>query len=206
MSDINEINLIIDNSSQILNITEIEHYIDGQSQNSKDLTFKIFQVISVLIISSTNGYLLYFISSQPSKTFLDWMMFIDSILSISNVIIIGGIGLRRFCFFLPFFGYFINVCNRLLTVGIVIYRYIFVVKSSMVWTSQQRRAFSTLIFGSILISTVVSTGWASYYRYFFLQYLGKFDLHKIFRVYIDIMELSRQIGNDSMISINRYFI
>ena len=134
----------------------------------------VFQVISILIILSTNGYLLYLIKNQPSKTILDWMMFIDSILCICNVISILGIGLRRFCWVLPFFGYFINICNRLLTVGIVIYRYIFVVKSSMVWTSQQRRAFSTLIFGTIFISTAVSTGWASYYRLFFLQYLSRF--------------------------------
>ena len=161
-----------DNATQTMYIEEIEHNILEHEHHGQDLTFMIIQLFSIIMILSTNGYLLHFINIQPSKTFLDWMIFIDSILCISNIIIVVGIGLRKFCFFLPFFGYFINIFNRLLTIGIVIYRYIFVVKSSIVWTSQQRRVLSTLIFGSILISTILLTGWAAHYKQFLLQYLG----------------------------------
>ena len=88
---------------------------------------------------------------------------------VSNIFTIGGLGMRigkyiGFCYFLPFFAYLINLCNRLLTVGIVIYRYVFVIKNHLVKTPQQRQKFSALIFGFIIIISIFMTGWALYYK------------------------------------------
>ena len=87
----------------------------------------IYQSSYVLII--TNGYLLHFIINQPNKTFLDWMMACDTLLCITNIFGIGKIFTSlievqnvELCYFIPYFVFFNNICNRLLTVGIVIYR------------------------------------------------------------------------------------
>ena len=56
--------------------------------------------------------------------------------------------------------YFINISNRLLTCGIVIYRYVLVLQSSWVQSPYHRRAFENLIFISILVAAVTLTVWS----------------------------------------------
>ena len=112
-------------------------------------------------------------------------MAFDTLLCITNIIGIGNIFTSlievksvELCYFIPFFAYFTNACNRLLTVGIVIYRsthlspikssvitfrYMFVIKNHLVRTTAQRRALGTLIFGSILITSFTMTVWSFYY-------------------------------------------
>ena len=56
--------------------------------------------------------------------------------------------------------YFTNISNRLLTCGIVIYRYVLVLQSSWVQSPYYRRAFENLIFISILVAAVTLTVWS----------------------------------------------
>ena len=132
---------------------------------SKDSNLVLASVFSNLLILITNGYLLFFILKRPKKTFLDWMMVFDCILCISNIFTLVHFSLRLFnCYFLPFFSYFINLCNRLLTIGIVFYRYILVNKHSMVGTTLQRKSMETNIFGIIMVTSLTMTGWSIYYK------------------------------------------
>ena len=150
----------------------IEHiFLDGVSFDNT--IFLVASGLSCLTILTANGYLLHFIIKQPTKTFLDWMMVFDSILCICNVVTIAYIVDEEYfeigknlnlCYFLPYFTYCINLLNRLLTIGIVVYRYVFVIKHRIVWTQNQRRTLGTKIFGAIIVFSLLMTSWATFYK------------------------------------------
>ena len=130
-----------------------------------DSNYLAASVFSNLLILITNGYLLWFIIKRPKKTFLDRMMFFDCILCISNIFTLVHISYKLFyCHFIPFFSYFINLCNRLLTVGIVFYRYVCVIKHNWVRSTQQRKTMEMNIFGIIMMTSLGMTAWAMFYK------------------------------------------
>ena len=154
-------------------IEHVVHYDDKDLLNTQ--IFRAGQLICVMLILTTNGYLLQFIMKQPTKTFLDWMIVLDTSLCISNISTIIMIGQRIFCYFIVNFSFFINISNRLLTAGIVIYRYVFVMKSHLVQTTVQRKALEILIIASILVPSLLLTGLSVYYKDYYLQYLSKLN-------------------------------
>ena len=119
--------ILLENKAEYLGFDDIEHlFVDCSADD--DLHSHIYQSSYVLIITII-GYLLHFIINQPNKTFLDWMMACDTLLCITNIFGIGKIFTSlievqnvELCYFIPYFVFFNNICNRLLTVGIVIYR------------------------------------------------------------------------------------
>ena len=155
---------------------ETVQFIDTEhifSQSNTDLTLLYVSIVCCFLILATNISLIKFILSQSSKTFLDMMMVFDSVLCICNVItiayIVAGVYLNigkdlNLCYFLPYFNYFINVSNRMLTIGIVLYRYIFVIKSHTLRTQRQRKMLGTKIFGTILIISFLMTVWSIFHR------------------------------------------
>ena len=90
---------------------------------------QVVQWLAILLIVTSNSSLIYFILRQQSKTFLDWMVIIDCCLGFNQCfsVLVVGSRIRSFCYFSPFNGYFVSILNRLLNVGIVIYRFVFVV-------------------------------------------------------------------------------
>ena len=56
--------------------------------------------------------------------------------------------------------------------GIVLYRYFLVLKSSFVQTGARRRILSCTIFIWIMVTSVIMTCWAIYYEDYNYQYLG----------------------------------
>lgn len=136
---------------------------------------------AMTMILTTNGYLIYFIFSKELTTFLDWLVIFDSSLCITNGFtyftryILGVSVIKKFgtCYFLVFFAFFINISNRLLTIGIVAYRYVFVLKSWLVATPAQRRVFSSLILLFILLPSLLLTGVAVHYRDYWLRFLSR---------------------------------
>ena len=148
----------------------IEHAF---SKCSQDPTILLVSLIGYILILTTNISLIKFILNQSTKTFLDWMMVFDSILCLCNIITIAYIVDEEYfeigknlnlCYFLPYFTYCINLLNRLLTIGIVVYRYVFVIKHSIVWTQNQRRTLGTKIFGAIIVISLLMTSWATFYK------------------------------------------
>ena len=129
---------------------------------------------SILLTLVTNGYMIHFITKQQSKTFLDWMIVFDSGLCINQCYSIAAIGskLQDFCSFSAYNGFFVNLCNRLLTIGILLYRYFFVVRSSFVQTGARRRMLSAMIFIWIMATSIIMTSGALYYEDYNYQYLG----------------------------------
>ena len=66
-----------------------------------------------------------------------------------------------------------QVCTRLLTVCIVIYRYVLVLHSSLVETTVQKRTFESLILATIFLLPVLVTSYGVYYRNHYYNYLGR---------------------------------
>ena len=173
------ISFSVSNLLENLVFDQIEHYVHYDDQNLVNTQIiRAGQLICVMLILTTNGYLLQFIMKQPTKTFLDWMMILDTSLCISNIVNVIMIGQRFFCYFIINFAFFINISNRLLTAGIVVYRYIFVMKSHLVQTTFQRKVLETSIIASILVPSSLLTGFAVYYKDYYLQYLSNFNLGK----------------------------
>ena len=73
---------------------------------------QLVQWLSILLIVTSNGCLIYVIFRQQNKTFLDWLVIIESSLGFNQ------------CFTVLVVGSWIR---SLLNVGIVIYRFVSVV-------------------------------------------------------------------------------
>ena len=113
----------------ILTINEIEHSF----QKEISTQVQILSWISLILINASNGYLIHVIKNKMNSL-LDWLILMDCILCIFNCITLikhGIIGKSLenipMCFFFNLNSYFINVSNKLVTIGISIYRYVFVV-------------------------------------------------------------------------------
>ena len=116
------------------------------------------------------------------QTFLDWLIILDCslcIITILNICIykVGSQGVIGFYFCFPWFSlFFLALCNKLLTVSIVIYRYIFVAHSSIVETKRKRTVFKLLLFLFILLPSALLTSAAVYHRENSFYYLRKYFL------------------------------
>ena len=165
------------NTTEVLTVDTVEHAFlsRGLQEHSKLILKRLFLSLTCCLILGTNIPVLTFIINQRSKTFLDWLIVCDCFLCISDCIGILGIIFDLwdgYCEFFVFFTYFKHLNNRLLTAGIAIYRFILVVRSSLVWTKHQRGVFERLIFNSILFFTLYMTGLAVYYRENYKLFLG----------------------------------
>ena len=119
---------------------------------------------------------------QVSMTFLDRLVVLDCGLCLSNIIVLihfhdisGVVDLGPSCIFYVFMFFQVNLINKLLTLGIVIYRFALVRCSSMVRTPHQRKFLENCILMFIFLTSFNLTSWALYYRMEYRQYLGKVD-------------------------------
>ena len=182
------------NTTEVLTVDTVEHELLswGPVGDSKLILKRLFLSLTCCLILGTNIPVVAFIINRRPKIFLDWLILFDCFLCLSDCIGILGMNfdhLGVFCNFYVFFEYFKNLNNRLLTVGIAIYRFILVVGSSLVWTKYQRRVFERLIFNSILFFTLYMTGLAVYYRDNYKMFLGN-NKSSYFRVKSSSKELN----------------
>ena len=163
---------------EILTVEEIEHTF-----LKKGCLYHNFLVgIFVPLILVMNGYLLYFIFNDVSKkSFIDWMVIFDTILCCMSIFQLIGNNQYKAKTFLAFnslvlvlprgsfivftkvvvaIGYFQFSSNRLLSLGIVIYRYVFVRKYAWVETPSKRWTFYFIISATILIPSLIITIWS----------------------------------------------
>ena len=191
-------------SLSVLNKSICESIYDGVLEhlflyNRNDTNLLTASTISNILIILTNGYLLYFTLRRPKKTFLDWMMVCDCILCICNVFTLVHMSHKLFhCYFIPFFSYFINICNRLLALGIVFYRYTYVIKNNLVRTKTQQKALESIIFGFIMITSLAMTGFSVYYKdasRTFLCNNNYFYLCKIYKYFFSFLDCTEELHN-----------
>ena len=148
----------------VITIHNIEHFFQAEAS----ILVKMIAWVSLILIILSNGYLIHVIKNGM-KSALDWLMLIDSFLAISNCIPIIRLGFLRhsaipFCFILTFFTYFTNVSNRLVTIGISIYRYILVVHHMKMRDKIRKQIFLQTLFSAIIFPSSFLTGYSFYYR------------------------------------------
>ena len=161
------------------------NYIEHKFSYSYNFHVQILSWISLILIYVSNGCLIDFILRQRKvKSALDWMILMDAILCIFNSIGIIRIGIFGsgsthhdnilLCVCFNFSVYFINISNRLLTIGIVLYRYVFVLKHTIVEGQAQRQIFVQTLFSVIFLISIVLAGYAVYYKDLYKYHLNKF--------------------------------
>ena len=129
--------------------------------------------------------MIMFIMKQESKTFLDWLIIFDCFLCLGNlqVVILAGYHSSDndvvLCICHVFTMFFTNLCNRLLTLGIVIYRVTLVLGNSFLFSSNQKKVLENSILHTILFTSLYLTGWAVYYREDYKHFLGEGINYKI---------------------------
>ena len=177
MEDMKEVIITLINRTEMLMLDSIEREFPSSVDDFSAILIGLTRFFSFGIILGTNIPMIIFIMRQESKTFLDCLIVFHCILCLGNLhAIIFTISFSDywvgFCIFHSFFVFFVNLCKRLLTLGIAVYRVTLVLGSSLVWTSYQRRFFEKFIFLSILLTSVYLTGWAVYYREDYKNFLS----------------------------------
>ena len=72
------------------------------------------------------------------------------------------------------FGFLINCINRLLSISIAFYRFVFVVKSSWVKTQLRRKVLGCFLTVGVIVLSTTLFGFCVYYREQYYHFLGKF--------------------------------
>ena len=155
-------------SHETIEITRVlQHFGSNGRQSYSTLTMVTSTTVASLLAIAANAPLIYFLVKQTSKTFLDWLILADCFLGIINgvsaIIIVAAIlTSAQLCFSLviPFY---LVICNRLLTLSIVICRYVFVLHSTLVSTQGQRKAFECFILTFIFITPLLMSMTSIYY-------------------------------------------
>ena len=156
-------------------VDTVEHEFTSIGDESILPWMRVAIFVTFCLILGTNVPLIVFIMNQGSKTFLDRLVVFDCFLCMSNALLLF---IRLFDFWGSicgchiFFSFYIQLSNKLLTLGIALYRFILVLGSSLVWTQYQRKSFEKLILLTILLISVQLTGWAVYYREDYRYFLG----------------------------------
>ena len=179
-----EVVLTILNKTEVLIVDTLEHEFRTSDDDSMLLMLRLAQFITCGLILGTNVPMIIFIMKQRSKTFLDWLVIFDCFLCLGNLQVV--ILLLHFsdndvvlCICHVFSMFFTNLCNRLLTLGIVIYRVTLVLGNSFLFSSNQKKVLENCILHTILFTSLYLTGWAVYYREDYKHFLGEGINYKI---------------------------
>ena len=153
-----------------LNILNTEYlFVESQS-----IIMKIFGMFAATLILVPNITLINYIIKEHIMTFFNLMIITDCFICVANIpailkfsdLMMG----TSFCCY-PV-GYFINILNRLLSITIIFYRYVFVNHSGWVQTPRQRQLFCSILSFSIFGTSVFLSILSFVYREHFLHYLG----------------------------------
>ena len=147
-----------DQIPEILEMESIEHFFP---QVSPDSYIKILSWIFILI---SNGILIYNISKKEGKlTDLDKMMCFDTILCLNNsitIMMMGNMGTQNqasVCYFRYLWALFNGCCDGWLQIGVVVYRYVLVVKNSWIdGASSKKKLINTIYFSMVMLSGLIT--------------------------------------------------
>ena len=155
-----------------LNILNTEYlFVESQS-----IIMKIFGIFAATLILVPNITLIKYIIKEHKMTFFNLMITTDCFICIANIPAVLRLSVFKmnisFCWLFPSLGYFINILNRLLSITIIFYRYVFVIHSAWVQTPRQRQLFCSILSFSIFGTSVFLSILSFVYREHSLHYLG----------------------------------
>ena len=157
------------NQTEILIFDTLEHeFLAWRGDGSMLILMRLAQIITCGLILGANVSIIIFIMNQGSKTFLDWLIVFDCSLCLSDlriiILILNYSDFVDFCIYHVFLTFFTSLCNRLLSLGIAIYRLILVLGSTYMFSASQKKVLEKTILLAILLISLILTGWAIYYR------------------------------------------
>ena len=167
--------ITVGNRTEYLRLREKELILVRNEWSS--LSMQVATVLVCLLIISLNGTIVKIIMKQERKTFLDWMIVIDSHLCIGTILslamFISNAPLTEFgCIIKIGIMFFISIINRIVSVMIVIYRAIYVLMPQLVDTQTKRRIINVILFGSLNFLSVGSTLGMAIYREQYKSFKG----------------------------------
>ena len=152
-----------------INFTNVEFILDYENST----TNKVMGVLTILVILLVNISLLRYIFNHGFNIFMNQLIAIDCCLCICNIGVVLPILEPETCP-VRFFLFFVNTVNRLLTVTIGFYRYVFVVRTTWVHTKQQRQALAGLIMLMVALLSGSLTSLCIFYSVRFFPYMGMY--------------------------------
>ena len=172
----------VGNKTENLSFEEVEHFLGGIWRDERDtprqiLTLQIVVIFVSSLIFFLNGTIMKTILMQEKKTFLDWMIVIDSCFCISSIIplvmhVSDSPQGEFVCFIKSGMMFFMSILNRVLSVMIALYRTIYALKPSIVDTKTKRKALNVILFGSLFILSVGTTLGLGMYRQKYRGFAG----------------------------------
>ena len=133
-----------------------------------------FGIGSGIIILFSNIPILWMIWKEKNLTWINLVIGVDCLLCMCMIpIILSTADVYRLpCSFITTYAFFASLLNRLLPVGIVIFRYIYVCQSSWIHTAEQRKSFQLGLSSSILALTLGLTFSTWVYQEKYIHYLN----------------------------------
>ena len=165
--------ITVGNKTENLTFEEVEHFLGNWRDERHTPRQILFLQVTAILVSSLifflNGAIMKTILKQEKKTFLDWMIVIDSCLCISSIIplvmhVSDSPPGEVVCFIKVIMMFFMSILNRVLSVVIALYRTIYALKPSMVDTKTKREALNVILFGSLFILSVGTSLGLGMYR------------------------------------------
>ena len=184
-----EVSLTVFQKMEILLVETVEHEFRSSGDHSTLVLLRLALFVTSGLILGTNVPMIIFILKEATKTFLDWLIVFDCILCLLNLNGLLVLLFYRvldnntmysyfdadFCTYHVFLSFFINLCNRLLSLGIVVYRFTLVIGSSCLISSNPKKALETIVLLAILLPSLYLTGWAIYYREDYNNFLSTWN-------------------------------
>ena len=166
----------VGNGTETVWFQEVEHVLVTREWDS--VTLRAAACLVALLILVLNGSILKFILKQTTKTFLDWMIVIDSCLCLGHIL---GLAMsvsdvssdEAVCVLKIGIWFFLSILNRLLSVLIVMHRAIYVLKPQLVDTSMKRRTLSFILIGLFISLSLGSTVGMAIYREKYISFKSK---------------------------------
>ena len=200
--------ITVGNRTEYLRLGEVEHIFVRNEWSS--LSLQVASVLVCFLIISLNGTIVKIIMKQERKTFLDWMIVIDSGLCISTILplamFISNAPLTEVgCIIKTGMMFFISIINRIVSVMIVIYRAIYVLTPQLVETQTKRRIINVILFGSLSFLSVGSTLGMAIYREEYKSFKG---IKRMLSTAFNLSELCKFAceRNMNIFTISRIFI
>ena len=132
----------------------------------------------LFIVVSSNTFVIKRMLKE-SKTFLDWLVVADCCLCYGALV---SWTLRMFnirsCTLTLVWVHWMTATNRMITLAIVTYRYVYVVMWRWVQSPRQQKSLNTLLTFLVLMLPMYLSSATLYYRENFLRFLGKNSKNK----------------------------
>ena len=143
------------------------------------VALQVASVLVSLLIILLNGTIMKMILKQERKTFLDWMVVIESHFCMGIIIPLAMFVLNSphtevFCIIKIGMMFFVSITNRIVSVIIVIYRAFYVLMPHLVETQTKRRILNVTLFGVLCFLSVGSTLGMAKYREDYKSFKGMF--------------------------------